>query len=589
MVVTPGRGFARIDAARYQIDPRARADYDALVREVAADGGCPGTVLHLWGLGHDPAADADPVSYEAEHARVFRSVLLLAQALGESDVSTPVQLNVVTSGAHDVSGDERLSPGKATVLGLLLVVPQEHPTIACRNIDLAGGRVVEALAHDGTVEALLREASGGGHEPVIAFRNGHRWVRELRPLRLPETDAAPRLRERGVYLLTGGLGDIALNFAEYLARRVRARLVLTGRSELPPESRWDEYLETDQGLTGQRIARVRRLQALGAEVLTVKADAGDAAAMARAFEAAEARFGRVDGVIHAAGLVDGDAFQPILQTDDDVCRRQFQPKVEGLCVLDRLLASRAPDFCVLVSSLSALLGGIRYASYASANVFMDAFAHRRNRTSPTRWHSINWDGFMRAEDEARLAKGAKPTGFVMVGSEAVEALHRILNHEAGTQVVVSTGDLAARVDRWVRLGAVEDAVNAAQDAPTAARHPRPTLQTDYVAPRTDVERSIAGIWQELLGLEKVGVNDSFFELGGDSFLGIQAIARIKKQLDVKVSAVTLYEGPTVAALAQVIAAQGQAHAPAGIDHSRLRGERRREKKLRALASQQVET
>src|SRR5262249_26024361 len=123
----------------------------------------------------------------------------------------------------------------------------------------------------------------------------------------------------------------------------------------------------------------------------------------------------------------------------------------------------------------------------------------------------------------------------------------------------------------------------------AVRHPRPMLQTDYVAPRTDVERRIAAIWQELLGLEKVGVHDSFFELGGDSFLGIQAIAKIKKQLDVKVSAVTLYEGPTVAALAEVIAAQGQSQQVSGLDHSRLRGERRREKKLRALAPQQVET
>jgi phthiocerol/phenolphthiocerol synthesis type-I polyketide synthase E len=139
----------------------------------------------------------------------------------------------------------------------------------------------------------------------------------------------------------------------------------------------------------------------------------------------------------------------------------------------------------------------------------------------------------------------------------------------------------------VKLG--EGSGADASEPSAGVRYPRPTLQTDYVAPGTPQECAIAAIWQEMLGLEKVGVNDSFFELGGDSFLGIQVIATIKKQLAVKVSAVTLYEGPTVRALAAVIAAHGQQQPAPALGHSRLRGERRREKKLRMLSSQQVET
>ena len=324
---------------------------------------------------------------------------------------------------------------------------------------------------------------------------------------------------------------------------------------------------------------------MGAEVLTVQADAADPVAMREAFRLADERFGRVDGVIHAAGLVDGDAFVPILQTDEDVCRRQFRPKVDALSVLDALVADRPLDFCVLISSLSTLLGGLRYASYSSANAYMDAFAHRRRRTSAFPWITINWDGWMRKADEATLPAGG-PTGFVMTSSEGAEAFHRILASDVGAQVVVSTGDLQGRIDRWVKLGSSADEASSAAEA-QAPRHARPTLHTDYVAPRTGLERTLAGIWEELLGLERVGVHDSFFELGGDSFLGIQVIARIKKQLSVKVSAVTLYEGPTVAALAAVIESQG-ANAPApALDFSRQRGEKRREKKLRALAAQQA--
>ena len=109
---------------------------------------------------------------------------------------------------------------------------------------------------------------------------------------------------------------------------------------------------------------------------------------------------------------------------------------------------------------------------------------------------------------------------------------------------------------------------------------RPNLQTEFVAPRTDLERTLAGVWQSLLALERVGVHDSFFELGGDSLLGIQLTSTLKKQLGAKVSAVTLFEAPTVASLATLIETQGTPAPAVAVDASRLRGERRREKKLR---------
>jgi acyl carrier protein len=187
--------------------------------------------------------------------------------------------------------------------------------------------------------------------------------------------------------------------------------------------------------------------------------------------------------------------------------------------------------------------------------------------------TINWDNWMRTDDEARLnAAGVVPSGLVMTPTEGVEAFRRLLSSDWGVQMVVSTGDLQARLDQWVNMEGLKD-----EDAPQTARHARPNLQTEYVAPRTDLETSIAAIWQELLGVERVGVNDNFFELGGDSFLGIQVIARLKKQLSVKVSAVTLYEGPRVGLLAEIITASTQETAPA-FDHSRQRGERRRERK-----------
>jgi aryl carrier-like protein len=468
------------------------------------------------------------------------------------------------------------------------VIPQEHPNVACTSIDLAS---VAAALKPRAIEAVLREAVSGSPDPIVAYRGGHRWVEAYRRIALPESKGTPALlQERGVYLITGGLGDIALNFAEYLARTVHARLVLIGRTAMPDESTWDEYVRSQKthDITAHRIGRLRRVQALGGEVLIVKADAADRAQLASAFAAADARFGGVNGVIHASGLVTGDAFRTILETDEDAVRRQFQPKVDALTALDDVVRGRELDFCMLVSSLSVLLGGLRYAAYASANSFLDSAARLRNRSSAFPWITVNWDGWIRAEDEASLKAAGKPVaGFVMTGGEGAEAFGRILACDGGTQVVVSTGDLHARIDQWVRLQAAAGAPAEAAPAQASNRLPRPSLQTEFVAPRGDLERSLASVWQDLLGLERVGVNDSFFELGGDSLLGIQLVGRMKLQLGVKVSAVTLYEAPTVAALAALLGADKPGAPTAAVDVSRERGEKRRERKLRQLAAQEV--
>lgn len=579
--------FKQIDRDRFTMDPFVRRDYDDLLKTLITSGRTPGIVLNCCGVGGDPA-DADAhIVLERQHHVLLWSLILTAQALADANVSGPVRIAAVTTGVHDVTGAESLSPGKATALGVCRAIPQEHPNLPCRTIDLASA--ADCLSRRSGIDTLLQEAAGDSGEASVALRGGHRWVQTYRPMQLEPPAGAPvRLRAGGVYLITGGLGDIALNFAEFLARAVQARLVLVGRSALPAESEWDEYIRNagPRDLTAARIARLRRIRAAGGEAIVVQADVSNATQMAGAFAHAEARFGAVHGVIHAAGLVSGDAFRPVLETDEDVIRRQFQPKVDGLSVLDAIIRGRQLDFCMLVSSLSAILGGLRYGAYASANAFLDAFAHRRNRNGACPWITVNWDNWLRSEDEAELEKSGKPVGgYVMTTAEGVEAFRRILSSDAGTQVVVSTGDLQTRIDQWVRMTAFAEAPAETQAPAEQYRAARPNIQTDFVAPRTDRERQIAAVWGELLGLERVGVNDSFFELGGDSLLGIQLTAVLKRQLGVKVSAVALFEAPTVAALAAMFDVPDAESAPAAaFDASRERGERRREKKLRAMTS-----
>jgi acyl transferase domain-containing protein len=573
-------GFRRLGPGRFAIDPTARDDYATVLRELSASNRVPSVVLHMFGVSRVIDADEALRDYSNDMNLGFVSLLALAQALNNADMASPIRLTLLTNDAFAVTGHETVAPGKAIALGLCKVIPQEYPTISCGCIDLTwNGAGVDLDA--ATIDRVLKDAKGAS-SAIVAYRSGRRWTLTYGELPLGDLPAVPpRLKKHGVYLITGGLGDMGLNMAKYLATAVQARVVLTGRTRLPDAAEWDKHLAQNNphDPISQRILRLKELKTLGGDVLIVKADASDPSEMRAAFDAAERTFGAVNGVIHAAGLVAGDAFRPISETNAELYGRQFQPKVAGLCVLDEILAERPVDFCVLISSLSSLLGGLRYAAYASANAYMDAFAFRRNQTSPFPWMTINWDNWMRTEDEARLL-GSVPTGFVMTPTEGIDAFRRLLSSDWGVQMVVSTGDLHARLEQWVDMKGLKD------DEPKQVQHARPNLQTEYVAPRTDLEKAIAGIWQELLGVDRVGVNDNFFELGGDSFLGIQVISRLKLQLGVKVSAVTLYEGPRVGLLAEIISAGAEQKTPA-FDSSRQRGERRRGRKLGAESSPEV--
>lgn len=110
------------------------------------------------------------------------------------------------------------------------------------------------------------------------------------------------------------------------------------------------------------------------------------------------------------------------------------------------------------------------------------------------------------------------------------------------------------------------------------RYPRPDIAIPFLAPRTATERSVAEVWQGLLGVDAIGVDDPFFELGGTSVLGIGVMNQLAKQFDIDLPAASLFERPTVAGIAELVdslLAGGAAPAASTVDTQSARGARRR--------------
>jgi acyl transferase domain-containing protein/acyl carrier protein len=575
--VRAGPAFARLDGHTFALNPARPEDYAALLREGYPASAPPEAVVHLWSVTDSPP-DL-PAAERAEQAqeRGFFSLLFLVQALGAQGAGEPLRVAVVTDSGHEVTGDERVRLEGAPLLGLAKVIPLEHPAATCRCVDVLlptdrGAPLGRAA------DLLLAELTSGAAEPVVAYRGTHRWEQLFEPVR-PAQPAASVLRDRGVYLITGGLGSIGMLLARHLAETVQARLVLTGRSAFPAEAEWDTWqaTRTPDDPTGERIRQLREIQALGGEVLVARADVSDRTQMQAVLAAAERRFGPLNGVFHAAGtgVQKIDQVVSFIQgTDRASCARHFDPKLRGLLVLEELLRGRDIDFCHLFSSLSSVLGGVGFAAYAASNMFMDAFVQQRRQDSAFPWLSINWDTWQTSE----AGLPAEEAEIGIAPEEGRQIFPYLLAPGAAGQLVVSTGDLNTRM---AQLSAAAPARVSARAASAGGYHPRPNLRSSYIAPRNALERKLGEIWQRVLSIERVGIQDNFFDLGGDSLIGLKLIKELKHEFGIDIPAVDLYKGPTISRLADII---NQMSGEAPRDDSarqagQSRGAARRERRL----------
>ncbi|HYG08471.1 MAG TPA: SDR family NAD(P)-dependent oxidoreductase, partial [Pyrinomonadaceae bacterium] len=530
-----------------EIDRDKPDDYRALIRKLREINRLPTHVVHLWCVEGNAPLHPPAHLFREALASGFSSLISLAQALEKENFHRPLQITVVTNDMYDVTGEESLCPAKATVVAACKVIPQEYTNLACRSIDIAlsgaDGQQAQRLAEQIVTDLNATPTD----EPVVAYRGAHRWTQTFERISLPESaPEAKRLREEGVYLITGGLGAVGFAFANYLALKLRANLVLTGRSELPGREAWDEWLaqHDEQDSAARAIRKLQSLESAGAQVLYVRADVSDEEQMRDVLERIRARFSALHGVIHAAGGSKESAFQTI-QEMHDKAGEWFETKVDGSIVLEKVLPESGLDFCLLTSSLTSVLGGLGQAHYAASNLFMDAFAHRHNRHSSVPWTSVNWDGWQTGLETVGTAGVASGIAeYALSEEEGMQVFERLLSVEPVAQVVISTGDLQTRLDQWTKRTA-HDATTKNQISSHGSLHPRPALQNVYVPPQTEIQQDVIAFWQRLLGIELIGIYDNFFELGGNSLLATQLMSQLREKFGVELALRGFFETPTV--------------------------------------------
>lgn len=544
--VLPGDAFEDLGNDSFRVQPRHKQDYARLLAELRSRAALPTRICIGWG-STEAAADAEALQAALDYG--VYALLSLSQALIECKLESRLQLLYL----HSRAPSEVELPEHAGLDGFLRSLRLENPRIDAKRLQLDSNDVTLAA------RTLLQELHSAAQLDLsVRYRAGLREVRSLVRLtdgELPATEAsALPLRQRGVYLITGGAGGLGLIFAEFLARQCQATLVLSGRSPLSSE----------------RSDDLQGLRDLGAEVEYLQADVSEPSAARALIDHCQQAHGGLHGILHSAGVL-RDSFLRN-KTQEDMAA-VLAPKVLGGFHLDRCSAALPLDFFVCFSSLAAIGGNAGQCDYAYANCYMDALMAQREQLSASgrrsgRSLSLNWslwaDGGMRLDEQTELffrkTLGIRPLRREIGEQALLRALRaepsQIAVLEAVPEKIEQAWGLAAPVVQPVQQASAPAAVVDKAAASSAGLHDA-------------VIAELSGLVMEMLklGADELSLDNILLDLGFDS-IGLTTFANaINERYLLDINPVLFFEYPSLRAitghlLEEHAAAMAAAHAGA---------------------------
>ena len=498
-----GKGIRVVLGSQYHYDRvnatavvrEGRADLARLIGELELSPADSLRLVHLWGLsaGDQPEEDDSAAEQSLRQQRACLSAAWAVQALADSHPVAPARLWLVTRGAVQPAGHESgpLAVSQSTLWGLGRSLEQEHPGFWGGLIDL------DPRPGAGTTASrLIQEIENPDAEDQVAVRGDDRYVARLVRTPAAPAGAGPAVwRPDASYLVTGGLTGIGLEVARSMVRAGARRLVLVGRTPIPPRPEWAGL--SDQDPVGRRVAAVRELEALGASIHLESFDIGDEVAAQAFLTRFDAEgWPAIRGVVHSAGVA---AITPLLDLTEADLARELRPKSVGAWVLHRLFAGRPLDFFVLFGSGSSILSSPFMAAYAAANAFLDALAQSRRGTGQPGL-CIGWglwkvgmaevtgdpadpipatgpDGVLQAGGTVRAQLGLTSGMGTITPPQGVRVFHHLLQHGPAQVAVVPIDWSAwgARYQSASRSPVLAELVSGSGALPTGRGRSRPSL------------------------------------------------------------------------------------------------------------------
>ncbi|MDT5166700.1 MAG: phthiocerol/phenolphthiocerol synthesis type-I polyketide synthase, partial [Mycobacterium sp.] len=493
--------------------------------------------------GYSPAAVADAryVLYVAESrsnesdvdgaVRMSMELVELVRELAARDEDDPATLWILTRGVREGSSDAAVA--QSPLWGTAGVIRAEQPQLWGGLIDLPDGAAIGSLVP--ALAPMLRTPA----KSILALRDGEFLAPGLSPVSGEPVRGPLRCRPDAAYLITGGLGALGLLTAGWLADRGARRLILAGRTALPPRREWDS--DSNDAATTAKINAVRALEARGVVVEAVALDIGSAEAM-QALLAKRDDEGAVPirGVIHGAGITDAELFT---EMEESRLRRTVWPKIAGAQVLHQAFPPGSLDFMFLTAAAGAVFGVPGQGAYAAANAYLDGLAQARHRqgcnTVSQDW--VAWRGLgFGAEAQIALQELERRGSRAISAEEAFAAWDHLARYDVAQAVMAPMASISAT-----------DGSSATE--PQAATPAWSEMAPDDV--RRELQTGLRTILARELQLAEADLDTDrpFAEYGLNSVMAMSVRRDTELFVGIELSATMLFNYPTIVALAEHLA------------------------------------
>lgn len=551
----------------------------------------------VWACNLTPLPVAALLQVEAAPQREqlsIQALFLLAKALLARKIRLPLHLLSAAAYAPDLSSAPAYCNPLAAASALFgLTLAMETAGLPCQVLDVDASRILALPEHAASVYQLLLALPAG---KIISWQPTGLYQQVLGACSLPAAATPWQVHADGVYLITGGLGGLGLAAAAELAtRQPAARVVLVGRSALAPAAEWAALAQiaapvttaAPAEITTPAISAKQRRQYATLALLSQRLalleyqqlDVTDSAAVSSLVSALTARFGRVNGVFHTAGVA-GDGF--VLRKDAATFNAVLAAKLQGsLNLLAALAPAPRPDFISLYSSITGLLGGEGQADYAAANAFLDALvAPARALGLPV--HALNWPSWQETGMSVDYQLDTSMTPFqALTNAQAFSALEQVLLQlpsaaapavhaaylvPADINPVVFrhlTGQLVCALDARLQAALTERPLAKANSAVGSSELQILGKSEDELSP---TELTLARIYAAVLGVSEIDLFANFQDLGGNSIIATHLLKVIEGEFPGLADISDIFSYPSVDVMAEYLARKQQ-QAGATVRHS----------------------
>lgn len=541
------------DGLNFTIDPSNPQHYSDLFQALKEINFTYSSIFHLWNSSDHTTFINEETIAESQQIG-FYSLLNIAKAIGNlTDQSKAV--NVLTNNMQHVTDQEDLCPEKASMLGAIKVLPVENNALRCTSLDIDSAEVkkysktkLKELAL-GMIGCSSKKVTGF---QTIAYRENQWFTEGLAPVNLSKTDSAATFKNNGTYLMTGGLGGMALNIMEHISKNYQANFIIIDEISLPPRKEWKKSIEA---LTNDatRIKQLQNIERSGSRFTLIEGDISDYNTIQKDVADGIAAYGKVDGAFHIAGMIDHAG---IIQTRSfEETEKVMAPKLQGALVLDRVLQGESLDFIVYLSSTGNVFPRLKFGqvAYNAGHEFLDIYAHAKRKSGENAYviNSNDWHGVGIAGEAAKTHSYSLKNYDVSFNEllsikpkEGIYSLSAILESKH-PQVIVSAYDVNELQNFINNLDFSEIVAGGSDEQKSNDERTRDDLSSKYIKPTTALQEKLVEVFEEIFRIEHVGIEDDFFELGGDSIKAISAISIIQQKHTLDLPITVFFEKRTI--------------------------------------------